>query len=253
MKFVKPSEAPPTINVLLYGPPGTGKSMGAATAPGPILYLNAEGPGAVRLVHQTYGEKIHEVAVTGAKTLEEAFLHLKDGKGDEQTLVVDTVGEVYRVLVEEISNGGRPSLQNFGDVNTKIERWVRTLRDLPINIVLIAHEQVDDEEGQATRRPLTGGRKLPEQVMAQVDVVGYTGVIPANEDSPRRYVAQLVEAKGRRAKSRWVDTLGELRDLDLSEWIETVRSATSSPSSDNADGTNSDNTKSKSKKETVKA
>lgn len=246
MKFAKPSELPPTINVLLYGPPGTGKSMGAATAPGPILYLNAEGPGAVRLVHQTYGEKIREVVVEGAKTLDEAFLYLKDGKGGEQTLVVDTVGEVYRVLVEEIAKGSRPSIQNYGDINTKIERWVRTLRDLPINVVLIAHEQVDDEEGQATRRPLTGGKKLPEQVMAQVDVVGYTGVIPAGEDGPRRYVAQLVEAKGRRAKSRWVDTLGELRDLDLSEWIDAVRKAQP------AKPTEKSNTKSE-KKETVKA
>lgn len=228
LEFVQPTAAPPTINALLYGPPGTGKSMGAATAPGPILYLNAEGPGATRLVHQTYGDKIREVTVTGAKTLDEAFVYARDGGGGEQTLVIDTVGEVYRILLEEIS-GARPSLQNYGDVNIKIERFIRALRDLPINVVLIAHEQVDDEEGQATRRPMTGGKKLPEQVMAQVDVVAYTGVIPATDDQPRRYVGQLVEAKGRRAKSRWVDAFGEMRDLNLTEWVQTATAASSAP------------------------
>jgi hypothetical protein len=226
LTFATPSTAAPTINVLLYGPPGTGKSMGAATAPGPIFYLNAEGPGAVRLVHQTHGEKIREVVVEGAKTLDESFLYLRAGKGGEKTVVIDTVGEVYRVLLEELSGGrAMPSLQNYGDVNTKIERFVRALRDLDINVVLIAHEQVDDEEGQATRRPMTGGKKLPETVMAQVDIVAYTGVIAATDDQPRRFVGQLVEAKGRRAKSRWMDALGNSRDLDISEWVDTATAA----------------------------
>jgi hypothetical protein len=222
LTFATPSTAPPTINVLLYGPPGTGKSMGAATAPGPILYLNAEGAGAVRLVHQTHGDKIREVVVDSSKTLDEAFLYLRDGNGIK-TVVIDTVGEVYRVLLEEVSGGKTtPSLQNYGDVNTKIERFVRALRDLEINVVLIAHEQVDDDGETPTRRPMTGGRKLPEQVMAQVDVVAYTAVVPPTDDEPRKFMGQLVEAKGRRAKSRWMDALGSFRELNLTEWLATV-------------------------------
>jgi len=222
LTFVEPTEVEPTLNILLYGPPGTGKTMGACSAPGPILVLNAEGPGAIRYARNFYGDKIREVVFTGEETLTEAFLYLREGTGGEKTVIVDTIGEVYRVLLEQIG-GERPKIQHYGDVNTKLERFVRALRDLSINVVLIAHEQVDDSEGEATRRPMTGGKKLPEQIMAQADVVAYTGVVPATDSEPRRYVGQLVEGLGRRAKDR-SGSLGDSRDLDLTEWIEIATS-----------------------------
>jgi len=223
MKFVETTEAPETLNVLLYGPPGTGKTCGACSAPGPILVLNAEGPGAIRYARSVYGDAVREVVVEGGETLDEAYLYLKDGEGGEKTVVLDTIGEMYRTLLEGFG-GPRPTLQNYGDVNTKLERFIRALRDLNLNVILVAHEQVDDEGGEVTRRPATGGKKLPEQVMAQVDVVAYTGIVPATDDAPRRYVGQLIEAAGRRAKDR-TGALGDIRDLDLSEWIATAAEA----------------------------
>ena len=59
----------PNVNVLLYGGPKTGKTMGAASAPGPILYLNADRPNATRLAHAKYGKAIREVRVEGLQTL----------------------------------------------------------------------------------------------------------------------------------------------------------------------------------------
>lgn len=218
LEFVKPTEVAPTINIGLFGPGGTGKSVGACTAPGPILYGNAEGETALLFARGLFGDdKIHEYPVTKAADLDALFMHMKDGC-EEQTFVLDTVGETYQRLVEELAGGGRASLQNYGDVNTKLERFIRAIRDLPINVVLLCHEQVDDEEGEVTRRPSTGGKKLPEKLVAMMDVVGYTAVVPATEDTPTRYVAQLVEAKGRRAKDR-SGALGVTRDLNLSEWI----------------------------------
>lgn len=218
LTFVEPSSAAPTLNILLYGPGGTGKTVNACSAPGPVLVGNAEGESALRFARGRWGDdKIHEFPITKAKDLDDLFLHVREGC-EEQTLVIDSVGEIYQRLVEELAGSGRASLQNYGDVNTKIERFVRAVKDLPINVVLIAHEQVDDEDGQVTRRPATGGKKLPEKLVAAVDVVGYCGVIPESEDTPRRWVAQLVEANGRRAKDR-SGALGKSRDIDLSEWI----------------------------------
>jgi len=220
VKFVDATEAPPTLNLCLYGPGGTGKTVAACSAPGPVVVANAEGPGALRFAREMYGDKIREVEVTGAETLDEIYLYLKEGKGKEKTVVIDTVGEVYGAMLANFG-GARPSLQNYGDTNTKIERFVRALRDLPINVVLICHEQVDDGDGEITRRPMTGGKKLPEIIVAQMDVVAYTGVIPATDDQPVRYVGQLIEAGGRRAKDR-TGKLGDIRDLDLTDWINTA-------------------------------
>lgn len=221
LDFVQPSAVAPTLNILLYGPGGTGKTVNACSAPGPVLVGNAEGESALRFARGKWGDdKIHEKAITCAKDLDDIFVHVREGC-EEKTLVIDSVGEVYQRLVEELAGSGRASLQNYGDVNTKIERFVRAIKDLPINVVLIAHEQLDEDDGASIKRPSTGGKKLPEKLVAAVDVVGYCAVIPESEDTPRRYVAQLVEANGRRAKDR-SGALGKLRDVDLSEWIPTA-------------------------------
>lgn len=222
LQFVTPSIEAAPLKALLYGPPGTGKTVAACSAPGPILYINAEGPDALTYSRKLYGdEKIHEVAFKGKQTLVDTFLHLRGGEGDEQTVVLDSVGEVYRILLEEIG-GERATLQNFGDVNTLIERFCRSLRDLPLHVVLVAHEEIADVEGEIVRRPVTGGKKLPEILMAMMSVVAYCGVVGETDSEPRRYVGQLVQANGRRAKDR-SDTLGKARDLNLTEWINTMR------------------------------
>ncbi len=221
--FVEPGEKPDTINTLLYGPPGAGKSVAAGTAPGPILVLNAEGPNALRKARELSDAEFREVELAGSATLDEAYLYLAGDGKDVRTVVVDTIGEVYRVLLEELAGTGPAKIQHYGEVNTKIERFVRALRDLPVNLVLIAHESVDDIEGIPTRRPLTGGKKLPEQLMAQVDVVAYCQAVPGEGDNPTRYMGQLVEGRGRRAKDR-SGALGKARELNITEWIEAATS-----------------------------
>lgn len=228
LSFVSPSAAPPTQNILLYGGPGTGKSTGAASAPGPILYGNAEGPGALRFARSRYDDqKFHEVRITKKADLDAIFLHAREGKGDEKTVVIDTVGEVYRVLLEEIG-GDRPTLQQWGDVNVMIERFARAMRDIPLHFILVCHEEIvrDEQTGEMLRQPVTGGRKLPAQLMAMVDTVAYTGVKPATDDEPARYMGQLIAGNGRHGKDR-SGALGAAREVDLSEWITTAVAATS--------------------------
>lgn len=234
LDFVKPSAVEPTQNILIYGAPGTGKTVGACSAPGPILVLNGEGQGGLRRAREIHGaDKIREVAVTGKGVLDAAYLYLRDRKGGEKTVVIDTVGEVYRILLEEIG-GERPTLQNWGDVNTLIERFVRALRDLDINVVLVAHEELvaDGTTGETMRQPVTGGKKLPAQLMAQVDVVAYAGVVQRENAEPE-YVAQLVSGAGRHAKDR-SGRLGTTRPVNLTEWIATATKPVASTSQQKA-------------------
>lgn len=220
--FVTPTQVDPTLNVLIYGAPGSGKTVGATTAPGPVVVLNAEGPGALRKSRELHGDaKIREIAITGKADLDGAYLWLRDGGDGTKTVVVDTVGEVYRILLEE-QGGDTPSLQHYGHVNTTIERFVRALRDLPMNVVLVCHEELisDGTTGETIRQPVTGGKKLPAQLMAQVDVVAYTKVVPQDDGAPE-YMAQLVNGSGRLGKDR-SGRLGAARPIDITDWVTTA-------------------------------
>lgn len=221
LTFTKPDLESATWNVMLYGPGGNGKTVGACSAPGPILLVNADGPDGSRKTHAIYGDKIREVPFEGPQTLDEVYLYLQGDEGKEiKTLVLDPLGEIYQKIFEQLGGERKDVLKNHGDTQTKIERFVRTVRDLDVNVVLVCHEEVADQEGETIRRPLTGGKKLPEKLIGMMSIVGYCGVIPADKDkgTPPRWVAQLAEAKGRRAKDR-SGGLGFVRDIDLEEWF----------------------------------
>jgi hypothetical protein len=137
---------------------------------------------------------------------------------------VDTVAKVREALIAQIVvPGSKNSLQQFGDVAKIIREFVRALRDEPINLVLIAHQDVSDVDNERIVRPLVGGA-LTEELPGEVDVVAYTHSYVDEESSTRKYVGQLVEAKGRIAGDR-SGGLGPVRDLNLADWLETYRTA----------------------------
>lgn len=223
LAFVTTATAP-GLNLLLYGPPGVGKTVGACSAPGPVLLLNADRPNASMYARRLYGDQLREVRVDGRAVLDEAYLYLQGGS-DEKTVVVDSVGEVFRVVLDELSGGGKPTLPQYGDATTFLERYCRALCDLPINVVLVAHETAvkDESSGHFERLPVTGTSNpmLGTKLMAMVDIVGYCGVLFSEETNETGYVAGLMNANGRRGKDR-TGTLGTARELNLSEWIETA-------------------------------
>lgn len=228
LNFVTPDQTNEFWNVLLYGPGGNGKTVGACSAPGKVILVNGDGPDASRKAHAIYGDKIQEVVFEGARTLDNVYLHVTSKEGaDVKTVVLDPIGEIYQGIFEELGGERKDMLKNHGDTQTKIERFVRSFRDLPINLVLVCHEEVADQEGETIRRPLTGGKKLPEKIVGMMSIVGYCMAVPPEPDKPEqktRYVAQLVEARGRRAKDR-SGGLGDSRDINLAEWFSVATEA----------------------------
>jgi AAA domain len=229
LDFVKPDERPKTWNTLLYGPSGKGKTMGALSAPGPILLVNADGPDSSRKGHAIYGEKIKEVVLdktNASLMLKNVYLELVNGS-EFKTVVFDTMGEIYTALLDEWSNSGKIGLNLRGDASVMIERYVRSLRDLPYNVILVAQEQIEDSETDDGKerivKPLVGPREglLWVKVIQAMSIVAYVGEVPAKDGQPKRWVGQLVESKGRRTKDR-SEALGAYRDLDLTEWFTTA-------------------------------
>lgn len=220
LAFVAPEARPRKLNALLFGPPKAGKTTGAFSAPGPFLFLNAETADAADFARALYPKKeIREFPLTGFQSLIDASLYLRDGGDGEKTIVVDSIGELWRILVEEVAGDReRASLQQYGDVGTRIERFCRFLtRDCPQNVVLICHEQYMDSPDGRMLMPMTGGQKNPMILCAMASVVGYVGVVTA-KDKPPRYVAQVQAGSGRYAGHRG-GVLDAVVDLDITDWL----------------------------------
>lgn len=209
------------MNTLLYGPPGTGKTTGAASAPGGTLYLNVDLANATRSARRR-NSGLMEVRYEGLQTLLDIVQAVTSNDGRIDTVVVDPIGELYRRLLMEASGcAARPTLQQYGDTSTHVERFVRSLCEFDVNVVIVAHETIskDESTGFHERLPFTGtgNPALGAKIMGMVDVIGYTGAVET--DGVTKYVAQLVPTEGRRGKDRF-DVLGAWREVNLSEWYD---------------------------------
>jgi AAA domain len=241
LKFVKPPSRP-HVNVLLYGPPKSGKTAAACSGPNGTLLLNTDLPNAAWFAHSRDREgRIMELDYEGLDTLNQVAIELaKDhasagGAGMVDTVVVDTVGELYRRLLDEVSDDAlRKTLPQYGDAGTYVERFCRALCEAPINAVLVCHEAPVKNEatGAFEVLPLTGTSNpaLGQKLMGMVDVVAYTGVIE-QQGGTKEYVAQVINAQGRRGGDRFdvLDPGDGYRKLDLTEWFELIHGKQANP------------------------
>lgn len=227
MDIVDP-EVPRFGNVLLYGPPKTGKTTGAATAPGLVLYLNADLPNATMFAHRRDTEKRLKEARWGGQAMLSEVMHMVDSQDPVNptvdSVVLDTYGEAYRRLLLERSGGARrPTLAQRGDVGTDLERFAYFMCEAPCNFIMVAHElaEKDEDTGGFERIAFTGAKSSSpgqsNKLMGMVDIVGYTGVVDV-EGEGKKFMAQLTIEKGRTGGDRF-DCLGDYREVNLTEWF----------------------------------
>lgn len=213
------------INFLLYGAAGMGKTGAALSAPRPMLFLRGDTPNSTRFGIQTYGTEGLQIATMES----EDTLHTVEAMANEEaldghTVVLDTVGDAHRIVLQAISGGAhRPRIDFYGDASIYIERFCRNLCENPgITFVMVCHEW--DLEGEVVEKlPYTGTSKTPlgNKLMQMADVVGYCSVLE-REDAEPQYVAQLKNGRGRHGKDRFA-VLGSWRPLDLTDWINVIR------------------------------
>jgi hypothetical protein len=252
LTFVTAPAAPTSFNVLAFGPVGSGKSTAAATlaAFGPVLWLNLEGAGALAYARKTAGDKILEVRLNVAEvkkptdkdgldptaTLREFVRYAKTEQ--PPTVVIDTIGKLRDALAAQyVQPGHRQVRDQWGEVAKILRAALVVLRDLPCNLVLLAHQDVDGEGEDRLIRPKIGGA-LTEDIPGEMDVVTYTTAVVVQDDpedpkSKRRvYYGQLVDGNGRQGLKDRSGGLGLYRELDLAEWLPVYCDALRSSDSD---------------------
>lgn len=204
------------INLLIYGVPGSGKTHLAATADHvpamrPVLYLNIEG-GDLTIRH--VAPELRKVPEEGSLSWGELGLvydalarqcinGAEPGEFVPRTVILDTLTECQKMNMSQIMaelvmkepdkdwDPDIPDIRRWGKNIEQIRKWVRKYRDLPINVIMTCHEQIDKDNmtGQLTHKPQLSG-KLSNEVAGFFDVVAYLYV--KQEGDPPQPVRKLL-------------------------------------------------------------
>lgn len=235
LEKIKPvSSFKPEVKVVLYGKPGTGKTTLAASFPKPCILIDISEKGSDSVRDVT---GLDVIRVTDWDELEMLYWYLRENKKGYKSVVVDTVSYAQTLAmkktleekgkaVEEGKVGGWGTMarKDWGEVSAKLGPFITNMRDLPLNLVMIAHDKVfnaqedEDESASSTDRidPSVGPRLMPSVASTLNASVGLIG----NTFIRERYTT--VEVKGKKREKRIVEYC--LRVGPHSMYITKVRS-----------------------------
>lgn len=230
----------PKIKALVYGAPGVGKTVLAATAAehpqmAKVLYANIDGG----LISIASRKGLLEAPINCIEELEE--LQGMAARGAEEftgvnTLVIDSGTELLENLLRQIAlrefkkdkqrDRDKNQIEDYGETTAKLTRIFRWCRDLPLHVIMTAHEKVDrklvDTRKQSKHdAPVLSVRpkftdKLGTSIMGCFDYVWYMYM---NNDGLRCLMTQpnsVVQAKTR--GERFAPALGNVvKDPNMSE------------------------------------
>lgn len=170
------STQPLTINhliVFLYGDPGVWKTSLAFTAKQPILFDFDKG---------AYRASNRKDTVQIQNWLEVVNFTADDLAGYD-TIIIDTAGRVLDLITDFLKQdaknirrgSGELSMQGYGKLATTFTNWLKMLRNMDKDIVILAHAGEDKDGDNIIKRPdMVGGSK--KEVYKIADMMGYMTV-----------------------------------------------------------------------------
>ena len=173
------------LSLLIYGPPGAGKTYlagTAATAGHRVLVLDTES--GTMTIRDTPADVL---TIDSTATLRATYTEIKQaleaGTFPYDLVVLDSLTEIQKLHVDELSDGGkRPlAIKQWGDIINTTRRTVRAFRDLPVHTMVLAlSKEISDDAGNGDTmirvRPAVHGASLPHELGGFFDVVGYAGI-----------------------------------------------------------------------------
>lgn len=132
-------------SVLVFGPSKAGKTHFCATAPAPVLILDAEGGTRFLPFRKTVWENpMHEPPdmngydvcvcyIRDFSTLKNAYGWLHAGKHPFRSVVIDSISEAQQRCVDVIAGANQMTTPNWGQLLREMSQLVRQYRDLLIH------------------------------------------------------------------------------------------------------------------------
>lgn len=233
-----------SLGLCVHGSPGTGKSWLGATAPSYRVVFDCEGGSRFAPGRKIYWDPRTEpppepgdwdtciVSCLDFNTLMKGYEWLNSGQHPFRSVVVDSLTELQKRAIDQISGIDQPTQQDWGAILRVMEDIVRKIRDLlyhptrPLEcVVLIALTHHKDDKYRAF---VKGALELT--LPGFIDVVGYLynevgegGIIER-----KMLIAPLGEFDAKdRTNALTVKYGAVITNPDLGEMIDVIDAATS--------------------------
>lgn len=177
-----------SLNILIHADSGHGKSWLAATAPGPILYIDVEGrsdyirgnkvkwdPKKDIPAESDNADIITVVDLQKYQAMELVMQWLSSGKHPFKSVVIDSITELQERMMDSLVGAELPQQEHWGALLREMKRLIIRLKDLrrhPKNPILALVLVTGTQEKNNKQRALLQGQ-LATKIAYLVDVIGY--------------------------------------------------------------------------------
>ena len=188
------TEKPRNLTWIIFGEPKVGKTTLAASFPNPLL-VDIEGGAAFINCPQF---PLRQVSTcTAHEALQKLYTEIRDGDHQFDTIIFDTIDELWNVLAKPYKKDGKLPLSQYQPLYDTFLSLVDAFRSLGMDVVFTSHVKHDtDENGLATSTDIKLPGQLQAMVTAKVDEIIYLTVI-------RRKIDEAGEdAEGNRRQAR---------------------------------------------------
>lgn len=180
----------------IYGDPGTTKSSFAGTAPNNLIIDLEDGLIAAKTAQHYSGRPLADNVKAfpynkflGAEELVKRFADHHPALEQFDVLTIDTISDMHKRELQNILDREwmqRPDSVNrfdpdslgkdknpYVEVNQMLSFFLRTLRDLDRDLIVLAHGQTVEPKGKPSKTYFDFSEKLTNKLMAMLDIVGY--------------------------------------------------------------------------------
>mgnify|MGYP003151765577 CR=1 FL=1 len=205
--------------ILIYGDSGSGKTYGCSRSNNTIVLL-CEKNGMVSVKNANPNALV--VACTNISEVR-AFMHeaMNGGlkKHGIQTIVIDGLTEIQRMIKDEILGSGKQMrLQDWGVLADKMRKLLRTIRNLPFNVICTAlAEYTYDEDQVRYTNPQFEGKKTAAEVMQYFSAVGVAYKNVNKEQDTVEYKVLFGGPATVMCKS--AGNLGKVEEGEAAQWL----------------------------------
>jgi hypothetical protein len=178
------------LKVLLHGLSGAGKTYtGARTERVAVCACEAQAVPVVRMANPfailpNLGDGRHHVeSMNEVRAFTIAAVNGTLTKMGVDTLFFDSITEIQRLMMDEIlkakgferDDGAGLSMADWGVLAERLRGFLRTLRDLPFNVLVsaLSNRVVGDDGKVVEVVPLVKGRSLHNEIAGYFNAVGY--------------------------------------------------------------------------------